>query len=464
MRKAHVLPLPKVLNPSAPNEFRPISILPFLSKVIESVALRQLTQYLTNECLLDSFQSGFRVGHSTTTALLKVTEDIRQAMENSSVTVLVLIDFSNAFNAVDHDLFLAFLPRLNFSDSTVNWFSSYLKGRCQLIRNGHERSDWHRVDAGVPQGGILSPLLFSIFINLLSPNLKCNYHFYADDLQLYCSTSTENLSYAINRLNDDLNRLRIWSESYGIQVNPKKCQAIMVGSSRQLAKVDTSELPTLSFNNSNIPFSPTVKDLGVIIDSNLSWTAHIQEISRKFYSSLHPILRLKHFLPHKTKISLVNTLLLPIINYADICYINLSEELLNKLDRLLNTCIRFVFNLKKYDHVSEYRAKLKWLPIRERRKLTILCFLFKVLNDQNIPEYLKEKFEFTCDGHDYHLRSSHNLTLKMPVHRTSFLGNSFAVVAVHLWNALPEEIKKAKNIVIFKGLTKKYFLKIYEAN
>lgn len=458
-RKAHILPLPKVSNPSLPNDFRPISILPFLSKVIESVALKQLTQYLKDECLLNPLQSGFRAGHSTTTALVKVTEDIRHAMNNSLVTILVLIDFSNAFNAVDHDLILAALSRLNFSPPSVNWFSSYLKGRCQLIRNGEDRSDWHNIDAGVPQGGILSPLLFSLFINLLSSNLISNYHFYADDLQLYYSTSTDNLSHAINVLNDDLISLYNWSESYGIKVNPNKCQAIIVGSSRQLTKFDILKLPSLFYNNAAIPFSPSVKDLGVIIDSNLSWTAHIQEVSRKFYSSLHPILRLKNFLPHQTKISLVNTLLLPIIFYADTCFLDLSEDLLNKLDRLLNTCIRFIFNLRKYDHVSKYRTKLNWLPIRERRSIRILCLLFNILNDPNAPEYLKQHFTLFSDCHDRQLRSSQNLTLKMPTHRTSFLENSFAVEAVRLWNALPEVIRKSTNIVMFKRLTQNYFLK-----
>lgn len=458
-RQAHVIPLPKVSNPTLPNEFRPISILPFLSKLIESVTHKQITQYLLNENLFNSVQSGFRVGHSTTTALLKVTEDIRNAMEDSQVTILVLIDFSNAFNAVDHELLLAVLPRLNFSPSVVNWFSSYLQGRSQQVQNGEDSSDWCGVDAGVPQGGILSPLLFSIFINLLSPNLRCNYHFYADDLQLYYSTSPDNMSKAINFINADLLRLCRWSDSYGIKVNPNKCQAILVGSSRQLGKVDLSNSPSLLFNHCPIPFTPTVKDLGVIIDSNLKWNAQVQEISRKFYASLHSILRLKHFLPIKTKISLVNTLLLPIIFYADICFLDLTEDLLNKLDRLLNACIRFIFNLRKYDHVSEYRAKIKWLPIRERRNVRILCLLFTVLKDPYSPVYLKQMFQFRKDTHDRELRSSNSLTLAPLQHRSSFVDKSFAVVAVRLWNGLPDIIQKARDKVTFKRLVTELYKK-----
>lgn len=232
----------------------------------------------------------------------------------------------------------------------------------------------------------------------------------------------------------------------------------MVGSSRQLAKVDVSFLPTLFFNNCPIPFTPTVKDLGVIIDSNLDWTPHVNEMSRKFYAALHSIIRLKNFLPIKTKICLVNTMLLPIIFYADVSFVDLSEDHLNKLDRLLNTCIRFIFNLRKYDHVSGYRAKLKWLPIRERRYVRILCLLFSVLNDPNSPDYLKQEFCYLRDTHDRQLRSCKTLSLATPPHLTSFRDKSFSIVAVRLWNALPDVIKNADTKYNFKRLTTRHYL------
>ncbi|CAG9137835.1 unnamed protein product [Plutella xylostella] len=281
-RKAYVIPLPKIANPSSLNHYRPISILPFLSKVLESIVHRQLTAFLSNGGLLNPYQSGFRAGHSTTTALLKVTEDIRSGMEKRMITVLVLIDFTNAFNAVDHDLLLAVLEKSKISLAAVSWFSSYLRGRQQAIRSCSVLSDWSDLSAGVPQGGILSPLLFSIFIDLVSSNLFCSYHLYADDLQLYSQVNPDDLVSAISHLNGDLNRILEWSNRFGIM----------------------------------------------------------------------------------TKLSLATSLLLPILDYADVCYLDVTEALLNKLERLQNTCIRFIFGLRKYDHVSSYRAKLKWLPIR----------------------------------------------------------------------------------------------------
>lgn len=178
---------------------------------------------------------------------------------------------------------------------------------------------------------------------------------YADDLQLYSSSTVDNLPHAIQAINDDLLRLSSWSASYGIKVNPDKCQAIIIGSSRQMAKITLPNLTPLSYNDIPIPFSPTVKDLGILLDSNLNWSPYIKEISRKFYASYHSIIRLKNFLPTHTKITLVNSLLIPIIDYADICCLDLTEELLSKLDRLLNNCIRFIYGLRKFDHVSEFQ-------------------------------------------------------------------------------------------------------------
>lgn len=459
-RQAYVIPLPKVSNPTLLKQYRPISILPFLSKIIESIVHSQLTDFLSVNRLFNPFQSGFRRGHSTTSALLNVTEDIRRNMDESRITVLVLIDFSNAFNVVDHDLLLAILPKLNLSPSVVKWFSSYLNGRRQRTRDGQDFSEWEDIETGVPQGGILSPLLFSLFISLLPPHFLSQYHMYADDLQLYSSDSVNNLDSVIQTLNDDLSHLLSWSNRFGISVNPDKCQAIIIGSSRQLSKINSHYVPPcLFYNDTIIPFSQTVTNLGVTFDARLSWVSHIKEVSRKFYAALHSIIRLKRFLPRSAKITLVNSLLIPIIDYADVAYLDLSEELLNKLDRLLNTCIRFIFCLRKYDHVSHFRAELKWLPIRERRNLRILCILFSTLKDPLSPTYLKTRFNLRTDTHNRNLRSDDNLLLDTPAHNTCFRGNSFSVEAVRLWNSLPFDIRRVDTKERFKRLTRDRFLK-----
>lgn len=458
-RKAYIIPLPKISSPSLPNHYRPISILPFLSKILEAAALSQISSYVFKNNLLSKFQSGFRPGHSTATALLKVTEDVRDGLENSKVTVLVLIDFSNAFNTVDHDILLAILSQIGVSSLSRDWFSSYLRGRQQAVRADRDYSDWCDLVTGVPQGGILSPLLFSLFINSITTILKCSYHLYADDLQLYAQSDVASLDNCISILNADLKTIGEWSGKFGVAVNVGKCQAILIGSSYYLRNLDTSQLMPLMFDNSVISLSPHVKDLGLYIDDTLSWNKQVAQVSQKVTYSLRSLYRFKHFLPSSTKITLVQSLVLPIIDYADVCYSDLSQELLNKLDRLLNNCIRFIFGLRKYDHISSYRSQLKWLPIRLRRSLRCLCMLFTILTDPRAPDYLKSYFKVLGSSHTRNLRASNNLLLEIPSHRTGFMSTSYAVSTIKLWNALPLGIKKAESKMAFKRTVRKFYLR-----
>lgn len=407
---------------------------------------------------MNPFQSGFRRGHSTTTALTKITDDIRKGMDSGLVTVLSLLDFSNAFNNVDFDILLAVLRSLSISPTAIDWFHSYLFGRRQRIRIDDTYSSWCDLTAGVPQGGVLSPLLFAIFINSISHTLSSSYHLYADDLQIYTQTSVGNLNAGIDVINCDLLRILEWSKAYGLKVNPKKTQVIVVGSSRMISKIDWLNLPLISFDGVAIPVSDAVKNLGVLIDKDMSWGPHLAELSRKMFASAASLRRLRNFLPTSTKITLAQSLLLPILDYADACYPDLTEKQLDKLERLQNVCIRFIFGLRKYDHVSEFRTKLKWLPIRLRRNTHILTLLYSVLFNPSTPLYLKERFEYLHLSNPRTLRSSETLQLKTPVHNSTFFQNSFTGQAIRLWNSLPTNIRSAKSLPIFKKLLFTHFL------
>ncbi|KAL0829839.1 hypothetical protein ABMA28_003322 [Loxostege sticticalis] len=345
-KDAQIIPLPKKSNPSSFSDYRPISILPFLSKVLERVVHQQLSTFLTNCSLLNPFQSGFRPGHSTTTALVKITDDIRHGMDDKKLTVLALLDFSNAFNTVDFDILIGILRSLNISPTAIDWFQSYLHGRRQRIIAEDSSSAWCDIGAGVPQGGVLSPLLFSVFINSITLDLTSSYHLYADDLQLYCQGSLENLPNTVQTVNNDLRRISEWSKSFGLKVNPAKTQVMVAGSSRLISKITWGSLPHIVFDGVQIPYSKEVKNLGVYLDSSLTWEKHVCEVSRRLFASASSLNRLRNFLPIPTKIALVQTLLLPILDYADCCYLDLSERFLDKLERLQNYCIRIIFGLR----------------------------------------------------------------------------------------------------------------------
>lgn len=457
-KEAQIIPLPKKSNPTSYTDYRPISILPFLSKVLERLIHQQLSSFLNRNDLLNPFQSGFRPGHSTVSALVKITDDVRYSMANGQVTVLSLLDFSNAFNNVDFDVLLGLLLSLNISPTVIEWFRSYLHGRRQRIRIDDSFSSWCITTAGVPQGGVLSPLLFGIFINSISDHLTSSYHLYADDLQIYRHAQIDKLPEAIDSINLDLGKILTWSKSYGLSVNPAKTQVIVIGSSRMISKIDWFTLPQVLFDGTHIEVSESLKNLGVIFDRHLSWEPQLAETSRKLFASAGSLRRLRNFLPTSTKTALVQSLLLPILDYADACYLDLTEVQLNKLERLQNFCIRFIFGLRKYDHVSEYRHKLQWLPIRLRRNTHILFLLYTILFFPSTPCYLKERFEFLPFATSRPLRVSSSLMLRTPVHSSKFSGNSFTVRAVRLWNDLPLPIRQAKSIGIFKKMVQDHYL------
>ncbi|XP_026326195.1 uncharacterized protein LOC113234888 [Hyposmocoma kahamanoa] len=398
-------------------------------------------------------------GHSTVSALTKVSDDIREGMSSQHLTVLVLLDFSNSFNTVDFDILLAMLKSILVSDSVVEWFHHYLVGRRQCVQVDNKHSTFCDVTAGVPQGGVLSPLLFSIFINSLTPLLSCQYHLYADDLQIYSRSPVHGLDSLIAELNDDLATIHNWSRTHGLTVNPNKSQAIVIGDSKQIAKINYTSVPSLVFDSFPLPFSSVVKNLGVLFDSTLSWAPHIAEVSRKVFAASDSLRRWKNLIPVKTKIELAQSLLLPIIDYADVCVIDLNEDLLGKLQRLQNLCIRFLYGLRKFDHVFEYRRRLQWHSIKQRREEHVLSFLYNVLYDPRSPPYLKERFRFLGEDHNRELRSKADNLLKPPFTRSGYYMNSFTIMAAQLWNELPSEIRHSKSLLIFKTALRNYLLK-----
>lgn len=229
-----------------------------------------------------------------------------------------MLDFSNAFNTVDFDILLGILSSLNISPTVIDFFRSYLCGRRQRVAVEGSYSSWSDTAAGVPQGGVLSPLLFAIFINSISNELLSSYHLYADDLQIYSQAPPDEFSEAVKMVNTDLARISEWSTAYGLKVNPTKTQVIVVGSPRLRCKIAWTQMPPIVFDGATIPYSGTVKDLGIVLDQDFSWGPQLGQVSRKMFASAKSMCRLRNFLPTATKIALAQSLLLPILDYADV--------------------------------------------------------------------------------------------------------------------------------------------------
>jgi hypothetical protein len=449
-----ITPIPKNSRPENVSDYRPISILSTLSKVLERLVFNQVTDFLTRNSLFDLLQSGFRRRHSTCTALLKISEDIRHSFGCNDVTIMVLLDFSKAFDSVNHQILLSKLVSLNFSRPVIDWFHSYLTGRKHCVKTDLGQSIWRDIECGVPQGSVLGPLLYSMYIYDIKKCFKfCNYHLYADDLQLYIRCKPSDINDSIKLINDDLCRLFKWCTDHCLKINPAKSQAIIFSKN----EINHQLLDNIVINGEIVPFVGKVKNLGLLFDCGLSWTNQISAICQRIYFGLHRLYKFRAMTPIETRVRLVNTLLLPLFDYCIVICCNMDVAAINRLQVVQNNCLRYIFNIKRYEHITPYYCKLGWLKIRERIDMQILLYTHKILNGY-APPYLSSFLTVMGDVH-CRVTRSHKFYLQAPGKQIP--DKSFSVYAYRLWNNLQPSICNINNTSTFRKQIEAILLKRY---
>lgn len=439
-KQAIVLPLAKVNNPKTIKEFRPISILPSLSKILEFLVNKQIISFLNYHNLLTPFQSGFRPGHSCLSALMDVTEKARQGIDKGKCTILVLLDFTNAFGSVNFGILLNKLARnFKFSRSTLKFVHSYLSGRSQCVRVKDQCSSFMNMSQGVPQGSILGPLLFSLFINDIGRSLKsASFHMFADDFQFFVQCLPSDLHHAINLINNELASIYSWCELNLLKINPRKSQAIILYKSC----IPTNKLPPILLNNTVIPFSCTVKNLGVMLACDLSWGKYVSEICRKIYGTLHILKRLSYFTPQKLRLQLVKVLIVPYITYCDCLYaLSLDASSLRKLHVAVNVCTRYILNVKPRSHIPlANKDMILGMDLTYFLQFRCIKFIFKLLNPDKfkIPSYLTHLFPLA--------NSKRGLSITQCHSNYKAFYDSFRLAGARLWNWLPFRLRARPSI------------------
>ena len=442
---ARICPIPKVDNPTKPADYRPISVLPIFSKVYERVILKQLSDYIETNRLYQATQSGFRKGHSTTTILSKLRDDIRRAMNKSEVTIALMIDFSKAFDTVDHRTLLLKLHHLNFSRDTLKLILDYLSDRKQFVQVDDKSSDTSPIYFGVPQGSILGPVLFNLYVHNLQGSIASQSMQYADDTTIYAHTKPNRINNISEALQGDLNKLRDWSSEQNLLFNDTKTKLLLF-STPQLNRVhnlNATEL-AISCGNSVIERSFSTKILGMTFDENLTWKEHITSIIKNANSTLRSLRLVKRFTPLKVRKALAQAMVLSLINYGNSIYgHDIPQHLVMRLQKTQNSAASYVLGryAKEEDNIN-----LGWLPIKEQIKYSTVILTFKALNDERWPSYLKvEKVE-----ERRRLRNSDEMKVKIGEERT------FSSHCKH-FNELPKDIRLQRNVNSFKAKAKKFF-------
>ena len=443
-RRALVTPLLKqsAQNTEELKSYRPVSNLTFMSKVIERLVSRQIQEYITANALMPSKQSAYRKGHSTETALMSLTSDILTAMDQGKVTLLCLLDLSAAFDTVDHDLLFNRLQEtFGIRGVPLQWIKKFLTNRTQQVVCNNKRSITFELRCGVPQGSVLGPLLFSLYTAELvdvAARHGMEIHTYADDSQLYISFAASEYGERAAKLSDALSDISNWMSGSHLKLNAEKTQVMLVGTRQQLAKINSRNMDVLG---STVPFLDTVKDLGVMLDKNLSMEGQVSTLTKSCFHQLRRIRGIKRYLPVEGRRTVVQGFVSSRLDYCNGLLYQAGEGLLDRLQRVQNAAARLISDTRKYDHVSPVLQALHWLPIRQRIEFKIATSVYKCLHGLS-PIYLSSAcIPVSSLSGRQHLRSAAEHKLTVPRARTNVGKRAFSVSGPSVWNSLPRFLR-----------------------
>ena len=353
LKQAIVTPIPKKPNCSEFSNFRPISNLPFLSKLIERIVVDQLSNYSKLHDLDEPLQSAYKTGYSTETALLRITNDMLLNMDNQRVTLLVLLDMSAAFDTIPHHLFLTRINRnYGVSGTALHWFESYFEDRYQCVTINGELSDENALEIGLPQGAGAGPFAYKVYtkpIGSLIRSLSSEklYHMFADDNQLWRFLNPNSISSQIaarSQLEMCINGLSAWLYQNRLKLNESKKELLIIGKKAHIAKMSYD---TITIGNETIKATPCAKNLGVFIDEELSMRNQIISVVKRCNYQLRVLWSIRRFIDIEAAKTLATCLILSRLDYCNSLYFGLPDVLLEKLQKVQNSAARFVFKMKK---------------------------------------------------------------------------------------------------------------------
>lgn len=393
----------------------------------------QIRDHLKRHDILPSVQSGFRPGYSCATALLNITDDIFRTSDQDRITALVMLDFTKAFDRVNHQLLLSILHYIGFSDLAIALISSYLVDRTQYVETDRGVSSALHVPSGVPQGSILGPILFSIYTCKLYKSLRyCSVHQYADDTQLYISFTQTEREVAMQRINYDISELVKFSKDHNLQINPTKSILMLFAKNREISVPDF----LVKIEGETVMHTLTARSLGLELDSCLRFRPHINKCIKKAYANLKVLYPSRKILSRPLKIKLTDALVLSHFNYCDIVYgpcLDHADTL--RIQRVQKSCLRFIYGIRRRDPISYKLKETGWITMENRRKVHSAVFFHKLILS-NCPPYLLNKITYRTDVHSLNLRFRGYIS--PPPHRTAFFERSFSFHIYKLFNSIPE--------------------------
>jgi hypothetical protein len=446
LKIAKVLPIHKKDVNDVFTNYRPISILSSVSKVFERVIHDQLCQYFTVNNLLFDRQYGFRSKHSTEMASLEIIDRIVCNMDKNKIPLNIFLDLSKAFDTLDHDILLDKLKYYGLSGRNLDLMKSYLCNRKQYVAFKDSFSNLLTIETGVPQGSILGPLLFIIYLNDFAN--ACNVFkpvIYADDTALFATLEAfaTDFDFLQTNITHELKTINMWFMINKLSLNKDKTKAMMFHTAqRQVRNIN------INLDDANIEILSEFNYLGINFDSNLTWKSHISKVSKKVSRTIGVMTKLKKYLPTHILKTLYNSLIFPHLHYGILVWGNSA----NKLIKLQKKAIRVVANAKYNDHTQPLFKKLGLLTITDILRLQDLKFLYKLENG-SLPTYFKSAM-FIRQSHIHNYTTRQTCDFRIPQYKHTFVLNSPRFRLPSVFNNCPPNIKEKVLTHSYSGFTK----------
>jgi hypothetical protein len=450
-KEAIVTPLlKKNLDKELLASYRPVSNLPFLSKTIERVVAKQLTDHLEKHHIFDPQQSAYRQFHSCESSLLAISDSILSSMDKKEVTLLILLDLTAAFDCVDHQILSQPLTACGIRDSAHQWLMSFLSNRHQKVSVNGKLSSSLPLKIGVPQGSVLGPLLFTLYLSglrdvIASFNVK--YVLYADDIQLYISCPINELPLALTRLHNCIKAVIQWLQSSLLTVNQSKFQFMILGSPAIIKKVPRSDL---TVDGVKIPANTVVRDLGIWLDPSLTFTNHVSKVRSKSFMALRIVNRLRKHLNKSLYHMLLHSLVISNIDFGSSLLYGISKKESQRLQNILNSCFRCLHKTGRLTNISEHLKSHRWLSIDQRIHLRLALIMFNIIHHGK-PQYLAALINERRIAGDFTLRSSSQNLLQVQFCKTTTASRAFRICGPMVWNSLPLSVREITQVHLFRN-------------